>query len=66
MEEFYQAYQFGLEARVVFGIRIEEYNKERAIRFEDEYYTVIRVTEAGDFLDLICTMRHGGFEEVRA
>jgi hypothetical protein len=55
-----------LELRVVFEIRIEEYSEERVVLYNDKYFTVTRVSESGDFINLTCTKRHGVFEEVRA
>jgi len=66
MEEHYTAYQYGLDTRAVFEIRTEEYNEERVIKHDEKYYTVVRVREGGDFVDLTCTKRHGVFEEARA
>ena len=65
MREFYTAYQSGLEAVAIFETRTEDFEDERVINHNEQYYTVIRTYEKGDFIELTCQKRQGIFEEVR-
>lgn len=61
--EFYQAQQSGMEVVAVFRVWSGDYNNERVIRYNDEYFTVIRTYEKGDFIEISTTKRQGVFQE---
>ena len=62
--EFYLAQQADLEVEVVFTIYTSEYNDEQVIEHNNQYYSVIRTFEKGDFIELTCQKRIGGLDEV--
>ena len=65
MREFYTAYQSGFEAVVMFEVHIDDYEDERVVYFDNQYYTIIRTYEKADFIELTCQKRQGVFEELR-
>lgn len=40
--EFYQAQALGMKPEIVLEILVEEYNKEKYVKYEDEEYKVLR------------------------
>ena len=64
-KEFYLAMQSGLETVAVFAVWFEDYNDERVIEHEEDFYTVTRTFRKGDKIHLTCTKRHGVFEEIK-
>ena len=54
--EFYQAAATGLKPELMFVVRAEEYNNERALEYELKEYKIIRTYDKnGEFTELICS-----------
>ena len=62
--EFYLAQQSDLQAEVIFKISIFDYDDEKAIKHNDDYYSVIRTYEMGDFIEITCQKRIGGLDDI--
>jgi len=52
--EFYSAHMAGLMPEVVFEVRSIEYQDERALRYQDKRYNVIRTYDRGEMTELVC------------
>ena len=61
--EFYQAYQSGLEVSIIFKVWATEYDDQLIIKYNDKYYTVVRTYEIGEHLEITCKRRKGLLEE---
>lgn len=62
--EFYLAQQADMQVESVFRIYLMEYQDETLARHNNQYYSVIRTYEKGDFIELTCQKRIGGLDEV--
>lgn len=62
--EFYLAQQSDLQAEVIFKIYLSDYDDEKTIKHNDDYYSVIRTYIIGDFLEITCQKRIGGLDDI--
>jgi len=54
--EFYHAYAVGIEAKIVFEVRSEDYDGQKVILHEGKAYEVIRSFQKGEgTVELICS-----------
>lgn len=58
--EFYQGASAGLKPELVFEIRSIEFRNEEYVRYNDKTYSIIRVYENGDNIELTITSFAGG------
>ena len=52
--EFYAAHMAGLMPEIMFEVRSIEYRGERALRYQDKRYDIIRTYDRGEMLELVC------------
>jgi len=52
--EFYHAHMAGLMPEVMFEVRSFEYQGERALRYQDKRYDIIRTYDRGEMTELVC------------
>ena len=54
--EFYHAYAVGIEAKIVFEVRSEDYNGQKDILYDVKAYEVIRAYQKGEgTVELTCS-----------
>ncbi|MFF5994796.1 phage head closure protein [Lysinibacillus sp. KU-BSD001] len=58
--EFMQAAQAGIKARHCFIIRLIDYEEETELIYNDVFYSIYRVYEKGENIELYCEVRVGG------
>src|SRR5690606_39832826 len=63
--EFYLAQQVDLEVEAIFKIYLLDYSGEKTIKHKNDYYSVIRTFEKGDFIELTCQKRIGDRKSTR-
>lgn len=62
--EFYLAQQADLEVEAIFKIYLLDYSGEKTIKHKNDYFSVIRTFEKGNFIELTCQKRIGGLDEI--
>ena len=58
-KEFFEAGISGLKAQYVFDIRLLEYNNERELIHNNTTYSIYRMYEKGENIELYCEVRTG-------
>lgn len=58
--EFYQGASAGLKPELVFEIRAVEFRNEEYVRFNGKMYTIVRMYENGENIELTVTSFVGG------
>ena len=58
--EFFNAGQNGIKAVQCFEIREMEYEKEKALTYNNEKYSIYRTYPKGENIELYCEVRTGG------